>query len=162
MTTILCQDRLGTAARKTQNPGGVSSQGSSSSGDDAEQIHAFAFEGKASSGTTTVTALVNWDMRTGRNTTVAVQCSTESGLEALVLPPPHAAQARARGGGEVSVYVLTPAGRDGEGERGPAVQRAGIAINGADSDLLSTANCINIDHFSAFESGLVAPFLYAA
>jgi hypothetical protein len=26
----------------------------------------------------------------------------------------------------------------------------------------STANCIIIDHFSAFESGLVAPFLYAA
>jgi hypothetical protein len=25
-----------------------------------------------------------------------------------------------------------------------------------------TANCIIIDHFSAFESGLVAPFLYAA
>jgi hypothetical protein len=25
-----------------------------------------------------------------------------------------------------------------------------------------TANCIMIDHFSAFESGLVAPFLYAA
>jgi hypothetical protein len=24
-----------------------------------------------------------------------------------------------------------------------------------------TANCIIIDHFSAFESGLVAPFLYA-
>ena len=27
---------------------------------------------------------------------------------------------------------------------------------------LGTANCIIIDHFSAFESGLVAPFLYAA
>ena len=27
---------------------------------------------------------------------------------------------------------------------------------------LRTANCIIIDHFSAFESGLVAPFLYAA
>jgi hypothetical protein len=27
---------------------------------------------------------------------------------------------------------------------------------------LHTANCIIIDHFSAFESGLVAPFLYAA
>jgi hypothetical protein len=26
----------------------------------------------------------------------------------------------------------------------------------------ATANCIIIDHFSAFESGLVAPFLYAA
>jgi hypothetical protein len=25
-----------------------------------------------------------------------------------------------------------------------------------------TANCIMIDHFSAFEPGLVAPFLYAA
>ena len=25
-----------------------------------------------------------------------------------------------------------------------------------------TANCIIIDHFSAFKSGLVAPFLYAA
>jgi hypothetical protein len=25
-----------------------------------------------------------------------------------------------------------------------------------------TANCIIIDHFSAFEPGLVAPFLYAA
>ena len=25
-----------------------------------------------------------------------------------------------------------------------------------------TANCITIDHFSAFELGLVAPFLYAA
>ena len=30
------------------------------------------------------------------------------------------------------------------------------------SSLRSTANCIIIDHFSAFESGLVAPFLYAA
>jgi hypothetical protein len=28
--------------------------------------------------------------------------------------------------------------------------------------LRTTANCIIIDHFSAFESGLVAPFLYAA
>jgi hypothetical protein len=26
----------------------------------------------------------------------------------------------------------------------------------------TTANCTIIDHFSAFESGLVAPFLYAA
>ena len=26
----------------------------------------------------------------------------------------------------------------------------------------ATANCIMIDHFSAFESGLVAPFLYVA
>ena len=26
----------------------------------------------------------------------------------------------------------------------------------------AAANCIIIDHFSAFESGLVAPFLYAA
>jgi hypothetical protein len=25
-----------------------------------------------------------------------------------------------------------------------------------------TANCIIIDHFSAFKSGLVAPFLYTA
>ena len=28
--------------------------------------------------------------------------------------------------------------------------------------LAGTANCIMIDRFSAFESGLVAPFLYAA
>ena len=28
--------------------------------------------------------------------------------------------------------------------------------------LYGTANCIIIDHFSAFEAGLVAPFLYVA
>ena len=38
-------------------------------------------------------------------------------------------------------------------------------INGGKEEktqLARTANCIIIDHFSAFESGLVAPFLYAA
>ncbi len=30
------------------------------------------------------------------------------------------------------------------------------------SSTFLTANCIIIDHFSAFEPGLVAPFLYAA
>jgi len=43
-------------------------------------------------------------------------------------------------------------------------KRSGFAL--ASNDLLSfclrTANCIIIDHFSAFEPGLVAPFLYAA
>ena len=36
------------------------------------------------------------------------------------------------------------------------------ASHGSGSTTVITANCIIIDHFSAFESGLVAPFLYAA
>jgi hypothetical protein len=39
---------------------------------------------------------------------------------------------------------------------GVAVARASVRY------LTNTANCIIIDHFSAFEPGLVAPFLYAA
>ena len=33
-------------------------------------------------------------------------------------------------------------------------------FNGALSGATGTANCIMIDHFSAFEPGLVAPLLY--
>jgi hypothetical protein len=37
-----------------------------------------------------------------------------------------------------------------------------LQLSGCIHACRSTANCIIIDHFSAFEPGLVAPFLYAA
>ena len=43
-------------------------------------------------------------------------------------------------------------------ERRPARTQLHVRVCG----VCPTANCIIIDHVSAFESGLVAPFLYAA
>jgi hypothetical protein len=43
-----------------------------------------------------------------------------------------------------------------------SISRKVPEIESISSLMVATANCIIIDHFSAFESGLVAPFLYAA
>ena len=37
-----------------------------------------------------------------------------------------------------------------------------VSVKKTEEEDPDTANCIIIDHFSAFEPGLVAPFLYAA
>jgi hypothetical protein len=63
--------------------------------------------------------------------------------------------------GAHTLYRLQAAGED---ESSHSVQLNGkvLTLRAVRMRETHTANCIIIDHFSAFESGLVAPFIFAA
>jgi hypothetical protein len=83
--------------------------------------------------------------------------------------PEHDDRAPAAGGGAAAeearaVYSSSLGGADTDANQQVWVEGNRYKLFGCNNYDRSetTANCIIIDHFSAFESGLVAPFLYAA